>query len=95
MRSRPYPHSSAADLPVLQEELGPFLQQRKIPSKFIDSLITQRVPEISDAQRQATIATKAATVMKANRDAVRKSIASTPSPGAFRRPQIIPKTAVR
>jgi hypothetical protein len=87
--------AAPADLPVLQEELGPFLEQRKIPSKFMDALVARRVPAIAGAQRQAVVATKAAQVMGANRDMVRKSIATTPSPEAFRRPQFIPKTAVR
>jgi hypothetical protein len=87
--------AAPADLPVLKEELGPFLEQRKLPSNILDKLAAQRVPAVSDAQRQATITAKAALVMKANRDMVRKSIATTPSPEAFRRPQFIPKTAVR
>jgi len=77
--------AAPADLPVLQEELGAFLEQRKIPSKFLDAPVARRVPAIADARRQATIAAKAAQVMKANREMVRKSIVTTPSPEAFRR----------
>jgi hypothetical protein len=87
--------AAPADLPVLKEELGPFLEQRKIPSKFLNAFMTQRVPAVSDAQRQADLAKTAAQIMTANRDLVRKSIATTPSPEAFRRPQFIPKSAVR
>lgn len=55
-----------AQIPVVSEELGPYLQSRNIPTSWLSGALSGRIPGLADAQQAATLAARQAAVLAQN-----------------------------
>lgn len=67
-------HARPGELPVLAEEVTPYLESRGVPTEFVDDLIAQADPEYAAACADVRLAEKQYAVCKWNADKVRKEI---------------------
>jgi hypothetical protein len=59
-------HASDSELPVLVEELGPYLAIRNIPTEWLNEALAQRVPGLDDLRDDATLNAKHYAVLAQN-----------------------------
>jgi hypothetical protein len=62
------------ELPVLIEEVGPYLETLGLPTSFVNAEVAAKVPEYAAAQRDLQNATRDATVVKQDIAAVQRGI---------------------
>lgn len=67
-------HARPSELPVLAEEVTPYLESRGVTTEFVDDLIAQADPEYAAVCADVRLAEKQYAVCKWNTDKVRKEI---------------------
>ena len=63
-----------ATLSTLMQEIPSYLESRNIPTDWINPVVTQKVPELGEAQRRATLANQAKSVVDYDIAAIRTGI---------------------
>ena len=82
-------NSSRAELGVLLEEIGPYLESRGVSTDWIDTAVGQAVPEYGSALAQLKKANQAATIVEYNSKALRDSFTNAATNGAYRKPLFV------
>lgn len=67
-------HARPSELPVLAEEVTPYLESRGVPTEFVDDLIAQADPEYAAACADVRLAEKQHAVCRWNAEKLRKEI---------------------
>lgn len=79
-------NADPAELGVLCEELGPYLQSRGLPTEWVEDAIGQAVPEYGAARARLTKARKARLIAEHNATTLRKGFAEGRLPAALANP---------
>ncbi|OBI90966.1 hypothetical protein A9X00_18240 [Mycobacterium sp. 1245805.9] len=73
-------NANDAQIPVLAEELGPYLASRNVPTGWLSNALAARVPGLSDAQADATLLARQYAVLAQNHANLTKAFAADTNP---------------
>jgi hypothetical protein len=76
--------ASDSELPVINEELGPYLASRNVPTDWLNDALAQRVPGLDDLRSEAALKAKRYAMLAQNHAGLTKAFAAgTPPPPAL------------
>jgi hypothetical protein len=69
-----------SQIPALAEELPSYLRSRNVPSGWLTTALSSRIPGLSDAQAAETLSARQAAVLAANHQNLTRAIEKDTSP---------------